>query len=548
MIELDATQVMPTTRKTMSVAAGGSATTVVDRPLAALRPDPGNPRLHSRAQVKAIARSIEAFGFNVPVLIDAQDRIVAGHGRVAAATLLGRATVPTIMLRHLTPAQASAFMIADNRLTDTSTWDDRLLAEQLRSLADLDLTFSLEATGFSMGEIDFRIEGLGDAIDGEADADDRPIPAADVAVTRAGDLWQLGTHRLLCGSALDAAAYTTLLAGDRAAMVFTDPPYNVKIGGHVSGLGRIRHREFAMASGEMDGAAFTAFLTDACRLMAQHSERGALHYLCMDWRHLGELLAAGGAVYDSLRNVCVWAKDQAGMGSLYRSAHELVLVFRVAGGGHRNNVELGRHGRHRTNVWHYPGIAGFRRGSDDGDLLALHPTVKPVRMVADAILDCTARGDLILDPFLGSGTTLLAAARMGRRSAGIELDPLYVDTAVRRWVRLTGDTPILAATGETFDAVAARREGEGIGAAPDAPGAPDIIVAEPMAACSWLTTTASATAVPQSTAGSSPGSQVTRAGAGAEPRARPRSSPPRSPRRSSSPRAGAAAGSPSSRC
>lgn len=431
--------------------------TVVDRAVTELTPDPGNPRSHSRAQVKAIARSIAAFGFNVPVLIDAGHRIVAGHGRVAAATLLGRTSVPTIMLEHLTPTQAKAFMIADNRLTDTSTWDDRLLGEQLKALAELDLTFSLEATGFSMGEIDFRIEGL--VLDGEsaADPDDAPLPL-DQPVTVPGDLWLLGGHRLLCGSALEPAAYAALLGGDHAAMVFSDPPYNVRINGHVSGLGRIRHREFAMASGEMDGAAFTAFLTTACTLMATHSERGALHYLCMDWRHLGELLATGDVVYDSLRNICVWAKDQAGMGSLYRSAHELVLVFRTRGGNHRNNVELGKHGRHRTNVWHYPGIAGFRRSSEDGDLLALHPTVKPVRLVADAVLDCTMRGDLVLDPFLGSGTTLIAAERMGRRCAGIELDSRYVDTAIQRWTRLTGDAAVLAATGETFEVVAARRQ------------------------------------------------------------------------------------------
>lgn len=431
---------------------------IVDRPIASLRPDPGNPREHSPKQIKAIARSIEAFGFNVPVLIDAAGQIVAGHGRVEAARSLGRSAVPTIMLEHLTPAQAKAFMIADNRLTDTSTWNDRLLAEQLKSLADLDLTFSLEATGFSMGEIDFRIEGLNLTTEEGADPDDALIEvAANNPVTQAGDVWLLGPHRLLCGSALEPQSYTALLGDDRAAMVFTDPPYNVKINGHVSGLGRNRHREFAMASGEMDRAAFTGFLSSTCQLMAECSSAGALHYICMDWRHLPELMDAGDEAYDSLRNICVWAKDQAGMGSLYRSAHEMVLVFRVRGGPHRNNVELGSNGRHRTNVWRYPGIAGFRHGSEDGDLLALHPTVKPVKLVADAILDCTMRGDLVLDPFLGSGTTLIAAERMGRCCAAIELDPAYVDTAIQRWERLTGGTATLRETGETFAAVGERR-------------------------------------------------------------------------------------------
>lgn len=234
-------------------------------------------------------------------------------------------------------------------------------------------------------------------------------------------------------------------------MAFTDPPYNVPVSGHVCGLGAVQHREFAMASGEMSGTEFTAFLRTALGLLARHGRDGSLHFVCMDWRHIPELLAAGGAAYTETKNVCVWAKDNAGMGSLYRSQHELVFVFKAGRGAHRNNVELGRHGRHRSNLWSYPGVNSFGRRSDEGDLLALHPTVKPVKMVADAMLDCTARGELVLDPFLGSGTTLVAAERVGRRCRALELDPLYVDTAIRRWQDLTGDVARNAQTGRAFD-------------------------------------------------------------------------------------------------
>jgi DNA modification methylase len=257
-------------------------------------------------------------------------------------------------------------------------------------------------------------------------------------VSKPGDLWQLGRHSLLCGTALDAASYHALLRGARAHMVFTDPPYNVPIQGHASGRGAIQHREFAMAAGEMDQVEFTSFLTRSCSLMARHSVVGALHFLCMDWRHTSEILEAGTLAYTDLKNVCVWVKDNGGMGSLYRSQHELVFVFKHGSGLHRNNVQLGQYGRNRTNVWHYPCANTFSRQSDEGSLVALHPTVKPVALVADAILDCSARGDVVLDPFLGSGTTLL-----------------YVDTVIRRWQAYAGEKATHFATGKRFDDVAA---------------------------------------------------------------------------------------------
>jgi hypothetical protein len=293
---------------------------------------------------------------------------------------LGITEMPTVCLDHLTPAQARVFMIADNRLTEIATWDDQLLAEQLKELSLLDLDFSIELTGFEMGEIDLRIASLEDMADPANDpADAVPELPARTPLSKYGDLYILGHHRVLCGSALDPADFTTLMAEERAAMVFTDPPYNVPIDGHASGLGAIHHRPFPMASGEMDKAAFTAFLSQACRNLAAFSTDGAIHSICIDWRHIEELLAAGHDAFSELKNLCVWVKDNGGMGSLYRSQHELVFVFKHGGSGHCNNVQLGRFGRNRSNVWRYPGVNSFARCGEEGNLLALHPTVKPWR-------------------------------------------------------------------------------------------------------------------------------------------------------------------------
>lgn len=430
------------------------------RRISDLKLNPHNPRFHSGKQIRQIASSIEKFSFNVPVLVDAQNTLISGEGRVLACQLLGWTEVPTIRLDHLSEPQACAFMIADNRLTDNSVWDERLLAQEFKELSELDLDFSLETTGFEMGEIDLRIEGLNSPTAADDDPADT-IPAAgpdDLPVTRSGDLWLLGQHRVYCSSALDANAYTTLMQGRKAAVVFSDPPYNVPIEGNVGGLGAIHHREFAMASGEMSPAEFTAFLNRALSLLAYHSAGGALHFICMDWRHMAELLAAGQEAYTELKNLCVWAKDNAGMGSLYRSQHELIFVFKHGRDRHRNNVQLGQYGRNRGNVWRYPGANAFARHSDEGNLLALHPTVKPVSLVADAILDCTVRRDIVLDAFLGSGTTMIAAERTGRRCFGLEIDPLYVDTTVRRWQAYTGASARHALNDRPFAELEAERK------------------------------------------------------------------------------------------
>jgi DNA modification methylase len=432
--------------------ANPRALEIISRPRAELKPDPANPRRHSKKQIKKIAESIRVFGFNVPVLVDRDGHVIAGHGRLVACRELGMDEVPTLCLEHLTQAQARAFRIADNKLTENATWDDRLLAEQLRDLLLSGLDFDIEVTGFEMGEIDLRIASLEDtSAPGSDPADILPEVSVAPLVSKLGDLWLLGRHHVLCGNALDPETFAALMGQERAAMVFTDPPYNVPIEGHASGLGTIHHRSFPMASGEMSPAEFTAFLSQACRNLAAFSTAGSLHYICMDWRHLEALLAAGREADGELKNVCVWVMDNAGMGSLYRSQHELVLVFKQRGGSHRNNAQLGRFGRNRSNVWHYPGANSFARHGEEGNLLALHPTVKPVALVADAILDGSARGDIVLDAFLGSGTTVIAAERTGRRCSTLELDPGYVDTAIRRWQTLTGDKARHAATGRYFD-------------------------------------------------------------------------------------------------
>jgi DNA modification methylase len=417
--------------------------------------DPRNARAHSKRQIRQIARSIKAFGFLAPILIDRLRRILAGNGRFMAAKDLGLPEVPTISVDHLTAEQARAFAIADNRLTENSSWDKKVLAEHFKELAALDLTFSLDTTGFEMGEIDVMIEGL--EIDSEDAAADEAPAVRPYQVSRLGDTWLCGPHRVHCGNALDLASYSTVMSGKLAQAICTDPPYNVPIAGHVSGLGKTKHREFPMATGEMSEADFMTFLRTVLTHGARVSADGSIIFVFMDWRHLYELLAAGHDLFE-LKNICVWTKHNAGMGSFYRSKHELVAVFKHGKAPHRNNVELGRHGRHRSNVWDYPGVTPFGMRTDEGKLLDLHPTVKPVRMLADALMDCTARGDVVLDPFLGSGSTLIAAERSGRVCHGIELDPGYVDTAVRRWQSWTGQQAVHAETGKPFDELDAAAE------------------------------------------------------------------------------------------
>jgi len=431
--------------------------TIEHRPPGELKPYARNARTHSPKQIAEIAASIKAFGFNNPVLIDKDDCIVAGHGRVEAAKLLGLATVPTIRLEHLTDAQKRAYILADNKLADKAGWDREILAIELQNLMELELDFDISVTGYELPEIDVLIEEH-DAKAAKADpADDVPAVAGPT-VTRLGDIWQIGPHRLICGDATEPETYARLLASETAQLVFTDPPYNVPIDGHVSGLGTTTHREFAMASGEMSEAEFTAFLGKVFANLLAASADGAIHFICMDWRHMGEVLAAARGRYADLKNLCVWAKTNGGMGSLYRSQHELVFVFKVGTAPHINNVELGKHGRYRTNLWTYAGANAFSATRDDD--LAMHPTVKPVALVADAILDCSKRTGIVLDAFAGSGTTLVAAHKTGRRGFGIELDPIYCDVILTRLARVAKTEAVLAETGQTFPQVALERQAD----------------------------------------------------------------------------------------
>ena len=419
-----------------------------------LRPYSNNARTHSRKQVGQIAKSIEKFGFCNPVLIDDTKQIIAGHGRVEAAKLLGIETVPTCRLSHLSDADKRAYVLADNKLAEKAGWDRELLAIELQGLIEIDV--DIELTGFEMAEIDLILEEAREATGAPSGPEDNvPERSPGPAVTQTGDLWLLGTHRLLCGDARDEAAYDHLLAGGKAEFVFTDPPYNVAIDGNVCGLGRVRHREFAMGSGEMSEAEFTAFLEAVFGFLARNTVDGSIHQICMDWRHMREMLAAGGKAYSELKNLCVWNKSNAGMGSFYRSKHELVFVWKSGDAAHTNNFELGQHGRHRTNVWDYAGINTMRAGRLEE--LAMHPTVKPTALVADAIKDCSRRGGLVLDPFCGSGTILIAAERTGRKARALEIDPTYVDVAVRRWQAYTGKSAVLAGSGETFETTEGRR-------------------------------------------------------------------------------------------
>jgi DNA modification methylase len=418
---------------------------IVHIAVAQLRPWTRNARTHSRKQLRQIADSIERFGFTNPVLIDSDNRILAGHGRVEAAKLIGMTDVPCLSFDHLSASEKRAYVLADNKLALNAGWDEELLALELKELSEADLEFSLDITGFSIAEVDSLIEGLSPEEAGDPAEDALPNPATTPRRCNPGDLYRLGPHRLICGDALDMRTVEALMDGEAAEMVFTDPPYNVRIDGNVSGLGKVRHAEFAMASGEMSRQEFTEFLSRVFANLAAHSVDGSIHFICMDWRHMGEMLEAGAANYAELKNLIVWVKDNGGMGSFYRSRHELVFAFKKGEAPHINSFELGQHGRHRTNVWVYRGANS--RGAGRMEELALHPTVKPVAMIADAIKDVSRRRGVVLDLFGGSGSTLIAAHKTGRRARLCELDPIYCDRILARWEKFAKDEAELIACG-----------------------------------------------------------------------------------------------------
>lgn len=414
-------------------------------PIRALKPWSRNARTHSKKQIRQIADSIAEFGFTNPILIDCDSTILAGHGRVEAAKLLQMREVPCVRLKHMTPEQKRAYVLADNKLALNAGWDEELLGEELQALLEIDLDFDIGITGFSIPEIDSLIDGLVPQEPGDPEEDCLPDETDVQGICRKGDIWQLGPHRLVCGDALDLETVHTLMDGETAQMVFTDPPYNVPIEGHVGGSGSIKHREFAMASGEMSPEQFTSFLHLVCENMSNKSADGSIHFICMDWRHMNELMEAGQNVYDELKNLIVWVKDNGGMGTFYRSRHELIFAFKKGQAAHINTFELGQHGRYRTNVWQYKGVNTLKAGRLDE--LALHPTVKPVQMIADAIKDVSKRGGIVLDLFGGSGSTLIAAHKTGRRAYLCELDPIYRERIIRRWEVYAKDEAVQFACG-----------------------------------------------------------------------------------------------------
>jgi DNA modification methylase len=408
-------------------------------PISAVKPDPRNPRSHSKKQIQQIADSIGGSGYFNPVLIDEGGMMICGHGRYQAAKLLGRETIPVIRLAGLSATARKALNIADNKIAMNAGWDTDLLRVHLEEIQAEGL--NLELTGFAMGEIDMSLTR-------KADPEDEVIPAVpDQPITRRGDIWICGPHRIGCGDLLDGTSVAALMAGELADAVISDPPYNVEINGFANSKGR--HAEFQMASGEMSPEEFLEFIRKFLGVFIAHSRDGGVNYIFMDWRHIADVIAVGRRQYGKFLNLCVWNKSNAGMGSLYRSKHELVAVFRVGDTPHFNAVELGRHGRNRTNVFDYASVNSFV-GSRREDL-ALHPTVKPAALVADAIQDVTRRGEIVLDPFLGSGTLLVACELTGRHARGLEIAPAYVDVALERWIAMTGRQPILESTGETFE-------------------------------------------------------------------------------------------------
>ena len=425
------------------------------RLIESVKPYEGNARKHSRKQTSLVSRSIGEYGFIVPIVIDGDDTIIAGHCRYEAAKQIGLEVIPVIQTKHLSEAQVRAYRLADNKLALEADWDDDLLRVELEFLSSIEIDFDLSLTGFSVTETDLIL----DADEPLPEDEFVPIipPGEDVIVIQ-GDVWLLDNHHISCGDCRDPEMIDQLMKEVRATMVLTDPPYNVPIDGHVSGLGKNQHSEFAMASGEMTPKEFSEFLRDSLAQAARVSVDGSLHYVFIDWRGLPALNTAALFVYDRTLNLIVWAKTNAGMGSLYRSQHELILVFKKGSAQHQNNVELGRNGRYRTNVWRYAGANSF--GAERDESLAMHPTVKPVQMLADAILDVTRRGDTVFDGFLGSGSTLMACEQTSRVCYGMEIDPAYIQVIIRRWEKATGKEAVRESDGLTFQQALDRHAAE----------------------------------------------------------------------------------------
>lgn len=420
------------------------------RPIAEIAPYSGNARKHPKAQIEKIATSQKTFGWTNPLIVDGEDNLICGHGRLEAAKLNGDKVVPVIALNHLSEADRKAYIIADNRIAEEASWSKSTLRSELSGLVELG--YELELTGFDTLEIDTML-----AFDDEDhDEETVELPSEDASpVSRIGDLWTIGNQRLLVADARDPQSYKTLLKGEAAQLIITDPPYGCVIENNVSGNGKVKHGNFIMGAGETNLDEFAAtLLRPAFECMAEFSEAGAIAFVFIDWRGAPYLYDAAKGIFHEAKNLIVWAKTNGGQGAFYRSAHELIYAFKVNPGKHINNFGLS--GRYRTNVWTYAGANTFRAGRMKD--LADHPTVKPKKMIADAIIDCSRHGGIVLDPFLGSGTTLCAAEQVGRKGRGMELDPKYADVALKRIAKETGEPAML--DGKTIEEVAIERLGK----------------------------------------------------------------------------------------
>ena len=405
-----------------------------------------NIRKFSKKQTEKTKQLVETCGLPIPIIVDKDKVVIVGLSFLVAAREMKLDEVPVVIAEYLSEEQARILQVAYYRLADEGEFDKAELSLEFQDLLSINPDCDLTITGFEMGEIDVIIDfkaSLADIDEEILEPDDSP------PTTKMGDIFQLGEHRIICGDSLLEKSFQELMGNDRAQMCFTDQPYNLRINGHVSGLGKNKHDEFAQGSGEMSSAKFEDFLFGSLDFMCKFSNSGAIFFCCMDWRHTSEIQNAAQRAKLITKNICVWVKDNGGMGSLYRSRHEFVFVFKHGDSPHINNVQLGKHGRNRTNVWETPGCNTMRKGRLDD--LAMHPTVKPIPLVAEAIKDCSNRGGIILDPFGGSGTTLIACEKTGRKARLVEIDPKYVDVTIKRWQSLTGQKAILASTGQYFD-------------------------------------------------------------------------------------------------
>ena len=423
-----------------------------------------NPRDHSDAHVNEVAESITAFGMVDPILCDENYVAIAGHATLRACKKLGMKQVPVIILDHLSDNEKRALRIAHNRLTENGQWNLDRLATNFEILTRAEIDFKLEVTGYTIGEIDVARMGGKDKVKAAAKANAvhedvvvLPDPHRP-PVSQLGDRFEIGQHILVCGDMRERPSYDLALGNKRADLVIADLPYNIPAR-QIGGLGKVQHPDFLTGYGEMTRPQYRDYCGETFSLLAAFSKPGAFNMSFTDWRVAADMIAAGEVVYERLEHICIWAKTNAGMGSLWRGQYEMVLVFGVKGKPprSRNNVMLGKYGRHRSDLWTYAGVNAFRPGRMEE--LSAHPTAKPVPLLKDAILDVTPIGGLVLDPCVGSGSTIVAAHEAGRCGFGIELDPHYLDVAIRRVEEAIGK-PAVHQSGKTFAELKLARSGD----------------------------------------------------------------------------------------